>query len=313
MKSIAPKNTPNHLLQCVHLHGGRATTTDGTAFLITGAPEVTTCVNAAKLQQILAESPGATLTAAKDTLTIASDAGTFHLLGYQANDFPFAPSPSGEAVQIIGLRTALDRVVYAASREPSRYAINGVLFAAGNVVATDGHRLSVAEVPGLPDCDIVPLDHLGHITDDVMLTADEDHVFFDCGETRLILTRVSGTFPPWRDVIPKGGDTVTVAASDLAAACRRAAIMTTQETLAVVFDFTPGSVTVSARGAETGDAEIKIPVGGDVTLKIGANPKYLLQALHHLDGDVTLRLSSANKPIVIEQQGFTGVVMPVGV
>ncbi len=108
-------------------------------------------IPAGKLSEIVNNSPDDTLTldtTADSTVIKGSDAH-YKVFGYNADEYPPVSSFEGTpdfSLTAGALRTLLDRTRFAAAREMTRYAINGVLFEKKgkklSLVATDGHRLA---------------------------------------------------------------------------------------------------------------------------------------------------------------------------
>ena len=126
---------------------------------------------------------------------------------------------------------------------------------------------------------------------------------------------VEGTFPPYNDVIPKDSDKkVTLNRDRFFSAVRRAALLTNEESKGVRLAFAAGTLSISSRAPEMGEAKIDLPVeyGGEA-IEIGFNPTYLLDALKVADQEtVTFEMKTPNKPGLLKSgPGFLYVVMPV--
>ena len=140
------------------------------------------------------------------------------------------------------LDSLIARTLFAAARENSRYAINGVLMVRDGkkleMVATDGRRLaksavSIATSGDAAQC-IIPskaLSMLQKLTADenepVHIAITDNQAVFAFGDeptdSRAVLTTnlVEGTFPPYEDVIPRDLDIkVTFNRDTLASAVR---------------------------------------------------------------------------------------------
>ena len=306
-----------------------------------------------KLAQIVrAEDaePTLTLSAEGDTTHIRGEDAHFQLRGFPPSDFADIPALNVFAGDAAGytifrhtagkLSELVRRSLFAAARENSRYAINGVLLKRTGkkleMVATDGRRLALsrAALDGAGDdvsC-IVPSKALNLLQ---KLLADPDEpvsiavgasqiVFgFDAGETdvtpRAVVASnlVEGSFPPYEDVIPKDQDIKAVFARDvLASAVRRAALLTNEESRGVRMSFDPkGKLELSSRVPEMGEARVEAPMesfeGGEI--EIGFNPQFLTDALKVIeDPTVSIELKSSNKPGLLRSgSDFVYVVMPV--
>jgi DNA polymerase-3 subunit beta len=299
-------------------------------------------IPAGKLSEIVNNSPDDTLTLetnADTTLIKGSDAN-YKVFGYNPEEFPPVSGFDGEADFSLSagtLKMLLDRTRFAAAREMTRYAINGVLFEKKgkklSLVATDGHRLAqtkddtIAE-GGKDVYAVVPIKAINLI--ERLLTDPEQTVSLQFKENKLFVqigsetggvsatmstSLVEGTFPPYADVIPKDSDKkVTLNRDRFFSAVRRAALLTNEESKGVRLAFSNGPLSNSSRAPEMGEAKIDLPVeyGGEA-LEIGFNPTYLLDALKVADQEtVTFEMKTPNKPGLLRSgPGFLYVVMPV--
>ena len=110
----------------------------------------------------------------------------------------------------------LKAAALAASKEQTRYYLNGVAVQAGPrgsfLVATDGHRLLAfrQSADDTPPVDIIiPADVIAGIklnkhVDDATLTRESDtHWRIEYCGTAISFAPIDGTFPDWRRVVPK--------------------------------------------------------------------------------------------------------------
>jgi DNA polymerase-3 subunit beta len=299
-------------------------------------------IPAGKLSEIVNNSPDDTLTLETnaDTTVIKGSDAHYKVFGYNPEEFPPVSGFDGApdfSLTAASLKTLLDRTRFAAAREMTRYAINGVLFEKKgkklSLVATDGHRLAqtkddtIAE-GGKDVSAVVPIKAINLI--ERLLTDPEQTVSLQFKENKLFVqigsetggvtatmstSLVEGTFPPYGDVIPKDSDKkVTLNRDRFFSAVRRAALLTNEESKGVRLAFSNGTLSISSRAPEMGEAKIDLPVeyGGEA-LEIGFNPTYLLDALKVADQEtVTFEMKTPNKPGLLRSgPGFLYVVMPV--
>ncbi|MCA9286523.1 MAG: DNA polymerase III subunit beta [Phycisphaerales bacterium] len=350
--SVVSGRTPSPILHCVKLvaSDGRLSiaATDSEIAVRIGVAQVDVqddgdaLVPADKLVQIVRASEDATLTlhAQKQALHIKGADSHFKVLGFDPKEYPpikdFPESKADCIVNAAQFRRLVTRSLFATAVENSRYAINGVLFERSGrklrLVATDGRRLAVArgECDSAADGDtrcIIPtkaLNILNRLIDDpdasVKVSVDSHQVRFLIGDAddaaMLTSNLVEGSFPPFEDVIPKDQDKrVTIDASELTSAVRRAALLTNQESKGVRLAFGDHRLVLSSRAPEMGEAEIQVemPEYQGEPIEIGFNPSFIVDALKVIDGGpVMIELKAPNKPGVLKVgQDFTYVVMPV--
>lgn len=306
-------------------------------------------VPADKLAQIVRaeeNEPTLTIECEGDLTHIRGADAHFQLRGFAPGEFPAVPGfetlgkggasfslPAGRLIELVR------RTLFAAARENSRYAINGVLLKRDGkrleFVATDGRRLALCRDTLSEDGEtvscIVPSKALGMLLklvddpeEEVVVAVTDNRIVFGFGagdgDGRALLASnlVEGSFPPYEDVIPKGQDIKVGFDRDvLASAVRRAALLTNEESRGVRMMFSRGDrkLELSSRVPEMGEARISVDLtsmdGED--LEIGFNPGFLTDALKVIDEpQVMFELKAPNKPGLLRSgNDFVYVVMPV--
>ena len=223
---------------------------------------------------------------------------------------------------------------FAAARENTRYAINGVFWEQQGkklrLVATDGRRLAKAELDikgadkDIEQTAIVPLktmaviERILHDPDEmVTISFSSNQVVIRTALAEVSSNLMQGRFPKYADVIPTGCDKkVSLGTSTLLSAVKRVSLLTTEHSKGVELDFSAGSLRLASSAPEAGDAEIKMPLEYDgAEMKIGFNPQYLLEMLRVVETDeVVLELTDGSKPGLFRAgKDFLYVVMPVTV
>jgi DNA polymerase-3 subunit beta len=347
--NVVAARTPKPVLQCV-----RVTAADEKLTLAATDLEVAIRYSDSQVQ---IEQPGEALLPADkfrdivresvdDTLSISLEGDSAQIKGQDSRfkiytqavgEFPPVPDFEGSPdFEIAGgyLKHLIAQTLFAAARESTRYAFNGVLVVAKGkkiqFVSTDGRRLAQAqgEVSGsskLPKEGvkaIVPtkalnlLDKLAGDPEEVVgIQIRENQIIFHTGHGTLTSNLVEGQFPPYEDVIPKDTDKkMTAGTQDFASAIRRAALLTTEESKGVRLAFTKKGLKLTSRSPESGEAEVNFACkyeGSDV--EIGFNPNFLTDALRVVDTDeIALELTAPNRPGLLRGgPDFLYVIMPV--
>ena len=98
-------------------------------------------------------------------------------------------------------------------------------------------------------------------------------------------------------------------------ALRRANLMTTASSQAVVFELSGDRLVVSKESAELGSAREELPATyAGPPLTIAFNPEFWLDALKTLETDeLTIEIAGSDKPAVLRQPGFVYLVLPMKV
>ncbi len=285
-------------------------------------------------------------------LELRSGAAEFRIVGLPADDFPARPrfdKVPFVAIDARMLLTLIDLTSFAVSSDETRYNLNGVFFESGaavgggdpilRTVATDGHRLSMAERPlagelGLKKGVIVPRKGLAEMKKlllegtgegETRLAFVENSAVVERPHVKLTMRLIEGVFPDYRQVIPKGGEKrVQVGRDRLLDALRRVSLVSSDKAHAVKLELSSGLMRVMSQNPELGEAKEELPVEytGE-ELKIGFNARYLIDVLGALAAlepvavqDVVLELADDLSPGVIRPAGesataFTAVVMPM--
>jgi DNA polymerase-3 subunit beta len=291
-----------------------------------------------KLRDIVRESVDDTLAieVTAESASIRGQDSHFKIFTQNPKDFPPVPDFQGEADFTLAaghLKQLIGQTLFAAAKESTRYAFNGVLMVAKgkkiHLVSTDGRRLAQANGDLISDKlpkdgakAIVPakaLNLMDKLIDDpeeaVGFQVRENQIIFHTSSATLTSNLVEGQFPPYEDVIPKDTDKkMTAGTADFLSAVRRAALLTTEESKGVRLAFTKKGLKLTSRSPESGEAEVNFACkfeGSDV--EIGFNPTFLTDALRVVDSDeISLELTAANRPGLLRGgPNFLYVIMPV--
>ncbi len=360
--NVVPARSPKPILGCVKIStlnepGGNALRVMATDMEVTlestlGQVEVkepgSALLPAMKFLEIITNAPDDTLVLETngDQTTITGSDSVFKLLGFNSEEFPPITGFEGQpdfSLPAGTLKTMLDRTRFAAAKEMSRYAINGVLFERKGkklmLVATDGHRLAqtqdqVAATDAKEVSSVVPLKAisllerlLAHPEHVVHLQFRENKLYAHVVEqtadgkpatsvgTILSSVLVEGLFPPYQDVIPKDCDRkVTLKREEFFSAVKRSALLTNEESKGVKLSFSAKQLVVTSRAPETGDAKVTMNVSySGEPIDIGFNPHYLADALKVATVDeVVLEMKASTKPGILRLgPDFLYVIMPV--
>ena len=292
-----------------------------------------------------------------DTVQLASDRVRFSLAvqcgrdkaainGIDADDFPVIPTVSGEAFTAVVdpqvLREMIGQVEFAAAADDSRPVLAGVLTrfegSTLTLAAADGFRLAVrhAEMPNPVDSKfdvIVPARayrELARIIGDssepltLSITPNQSQLLVRVGDTEFLSRLIEGTFPDFRQIIPREfGTTVEVGRDAFVNAVRRSSYFARDNNDVVRItvkpgdgDLDPGTIEISATAAERGNSQsyVDSSVSGP-ELQIAFNARYLSDVLGVIrQGQVMLGMNGGNQAGVVRAAGadeYTHVIMPM--
>jgi len=297
-------------------------------------------VGAKKLQDILrALQPDVdtTLETKEHRLTVKTGKSRFALQTLAAADFPKIAEAKDQATTFSlpqkEFRRVLGLVQFAMAVQDIRYYLNGVLLSTDGdilrVVATDGHRLSMAsyklpEPVGkieaiLPRKTVLELIKLLDESDDpIMMEMHQNQVKFTFAGIEIVSKIVEGKFPDYTKVIPTGySNHVTMNRAEFLGALQRASILSNDKIRGVRLVFTKDALSIICSNNEQEEAEENLPIEyGKEAMDIAFNIAYLLDVLNHLTNEnVLVSLGEANmSSALITQPGseeFKYVVMPM--
>lgn len=271
---------------------------------------------------------------AGDRLTVKAGRSRFTLSTLRAADFPVVEEIAGKQTLKLkrhDLKTLLDKTQFSMAQQDVRYYLNGLLLETEGstlrAVATDGHRLALAEtaLEGryqreqliVPRKGVLELNRLLDDEGEVELTLGSNHIRVQLDGIRLTSKLIDGRFPDYSRVIPADpGNIVTADRSLLRQALQRAAILSNEKYRGVRLDLGENSVVIQANNPEQEEAEesLEVEYTGQ-TMEIGFNVTYLLDALAAVEAEqVRIGVTDANSSCLIVEPGSEStkfVVMPM--
>jgi len=298
-------------------------------------------LQARKLFEIVRNLPDAEINFAKednDWVKVVCASSEFRIIGQAKEHFPSTPKAdkAGVTIPAAVLHRLINRTVFAITQEESRYALNGALLSFGEgrlqMVATDGHRLALAavnldsETGGEAMKVIVPkkaLIELAKLTagaeEDLDLSRDENHLYFEIQNRHLTSRMLAGQFPNYDLVLPKNNDkSISLNADRITQSIKRAALMADERSHGIKIDLSNGKLSITSQSADVGEAKEMIPLDytGD-SISIGFNAQYVLDFLGVVGTDeVSFEFKDEQSPALLRPSGegesdYKYVVMPM--
>lgn len=270
-------------------------------------------------------------------LKLQSGRSRFTLSTLPASDFPTLASVDESfsvALEPGVLQGLISSTQFAMAHQDVRYYLNGLLLEVGakslKAVATDGHRLAMAEapIPGgageevrqliIPRKGVAEMLRLASQSGEaVTLSGSANQIRVLAGKQALTVKLVDGKFPDYERVIPRNGDKLILSNREQTkAALQRTSILSNEKFRGVRLNFSKGALKASTHNPEQEEAEedIEIEYQGE-PLEIGFNVSYLLDVLNVLGSEkVQISLSDPNSSCLIQAAGEERakyVVMPM--
>lgn len=268
-----------------------------------------------------------------NSIFIEAERCFFKLMGLPKEEFPKLPKlHEKESITLNQqlLKNMLNLTFFAASRDETRYILNGVLFVAKGksvrLVATDGRRLALIEkeleLPAEFKKEvIIPIKAVHELTRSlgdeglVKIAFSENQISFQFENTTIVSRLIEGQFPNYEQVIPKGSKgKIVIDREKFLWAAKRVSILTSPDSQSIKLDLFKDKLIFSKNSPDMGEAreEINIEHKGE-EFSVGFNPQYLIDVLKNLkDQDVSLELSGPESPGVIRaQQDYVYIVLPM--
>jgi len=347
--SIVPSRTPKPILKCLRLSSEKDTVKISATDLEIGINYTLAQVEVERQGQIVVPADKITsivresaddileLEASETTVNITGADSRFTIYGHDPAQYPAVPGGETQAdfeVSLGELQTGIELSVFAAAKESTRYALNGVLWeAAGKkltLVATDGRRLAKTTVnlstavknKLSKERIIVPAKAMSLLdrveaepSAKVAVTFVDNQIILVCGQVVISSNLIEGNFPKYEDIIPTDYDKKIMLSTDATlSAVRRAALLATEDSKGIRLALDKKSLVFSSRSPEAGDARIDMAVDyKGPAIEIGFNPQFLVDVLRVVKTDeVELELGASDRPGVIKSgSGFLYIVMPV--
>ena len=290
-----------------------------------------------EIAKALPDKVSVTVSLDGERLKVVAGRSRFTLSTLAATEFPVVESVSAQ--QTLTLPQAeLGRLIakthFSMAQQDVRYYLNGTLLETDGkllrTVATDGHRLAIAEAQLatggknvtaqqviVPRKGILELQRILGNEGDVEITIGSNHIRLQIGDIRFTSKLIDGKFPDYGRVIPASPSKAVVVERDsFRAALQRTAILSNEKYRGVRVSLAKNSLKLQAHNPEQEEAqdEVEIDYAGE-EMEIGFNVTYLLDALTAIDTEtVELGLTDSNSSCLIRSPGTTHsryVVMPM--
>ncbi|KAF0218398.1 MAG: DNA polymerase III subunit [Geobacteraceae bacterium] len=302
-------------------------------------------VSAKKIYEIIKELSDEEIvfsTRENDWVDIRCGKAYFNIVGLSPEEFPYFPKVNDDSFIRLNnaiLRDMIEKTSYAICHDETKYNLNGIFMKAveenGNkrlrMVATDGHRLCVAEKELsdkttkeldkgviLPKKGIFELKKMSEEEEgEILLGFMDNSAVIKKDNTVIVMRLVDGEFPDYTKVIPVNNDRIVkINREQFLRSLKRMAILSSEKFKGIKFDLNGGTMEISSSNPELGEAreELEVEYAGE-PLTSRFNARYLIDVLSVLDDtDIELRLKDEMSPAIMKPaavEGFLSVVMPM--
>ncbi|MDZ4775894.1 MAG: DNA polymerase III subunit beta [Alphaproteobacteria bacterium] len=245
-----------------------------------------------------------------------------------AQDFPLMPVDALATrfeIHPTDLKRLIDKTRFAISTEETRYYLNGIYLHTVaqegkpvlRGVATDGHRLALADTPapdgaqGMPGV-IVPrktITELRRLLDDasgsVEIAASDQKIRFQIGDAVLTSKLIDGSFPEYARVIPKNNTKILrVENAAFREAVDRVSTVSAERSRSVKMALDGDRLTLTVNNPDAGLAtEDVIAEYDSEPMEIGFNARYLLDVADQIEGDsAQFEFADSGSPTLVRDE-----------
>ena len=297
-----------------------------------------TTLPAKRLAGVVGKLTGGTIEMVVDDKNVTGmrcGSANFKLNGMPASEFPPVPSTEGSTKYNLDkavFANMLKKTHYAASKDDSRPALNGVLLnfkdSKLTCVATDGRRLALieheVEFPADHNRDVIlPKRAVGELIrilekqgeGNLGIYLKGNQAIFEFDSVVMYCKLVDGVYPNFRQVILSQCDhRITISREELLGALGRVSEVTTEKSNAMRLTFEDNKLSIVASSPDVGAAEDELAVkynGPKITAIF--NPEFMSDPLRHLTSDeIYMELNDAMSPGLIKSDiPFLYVLMPL--
>lgn len=269
-------------------------------------------------------------------IKIESSDSVFEISGMDGSDFPawsnFEDMEKAK-VKTEKLLKMIDKTVYAASNDESRFNLNGALFESIEdklrMIGSDGHRLALANEDlklSMDERKIVPkkgMQELKRILEslkekEIDLGFEPKNIVITTSNFLMSIRLIHGDYPDYQNVIPKDSDKVVkVNRNDFLRSLRRVGVLAMDQGRGITINFTANKAELKSFHPDLGEARDILAVeyeGADYTGIYNVN--YLIDALSVIETEtVKIELySDENGPLIAypepDDESFN-LVMPM--
>lgn len=295
-------------------------------------------IDAKFLSEIVRKLPDSEVTIETDsnyTATISCEKSVFTISGKDGEDFSYLPyieRNKSISLSQFTLKEIIRQTIFSIGDSESNKVMTGELFEINDnnlrVVSLDRYRVSIRNVKLAHNYDsfkvIVPGKTLNEISKILSGEADSEvniffapnHILFEFDDTIVVSRLIEGEFFKINQMLTKDHSTrIDINKKELLDCIDRATLLVKEgNKKPVIFDITDGSIKiniVSSFGKMNEDIDIN-KEGQDI--KIGFDPKFLMDALRVIDNEtISMYFMNAKAPCTIrdEEGNYIYLILPV--
>ncbi len=290
------------------------------------------------LQEIIRHLPESEVTITTDEnnmTTIVCEKSKFNIVGRPGDDFPALPEVEKNdplTVSQFTLKEIVRQTIFSISESETNKMMSGELFDIKNnelrVVSLDGHRISIRKVSlknGYRDIKVVvpgkTLNEVskiisGDIDKDIDIFFTDKHILFEFDETIVVSRLIEGEYFKVEQMLSNDYETkFVINKKDFIECIERSTLLVKEgDKKPIIVDITDESMELKI-SSTIGSLDEFIDIekqGKDI--KIGFNPKFLIDALRAIDEEsIDVYMVNSKAPCIIkdEAESYIYLILPV--
>ncbi len=341
-----PSKTTLPILECIHIDATtdvvKFTTNDMELGIKTNVKgeiieKGSTAINAKIFNDIVRKLPNNTITLTvddKSNANIKCGNSNFNIPCHTGDDFPDIPSISQDKSMTISqfvFKEAINKTIFSIAPNDNNKLMTGELIDIkdGNmrIVGLDGHRIAIRNIK--VECEenynvIVPGKTLievsriisSNLEDNMQIYFNSNNILFNFDDTIVVSRLIDGPYFSVNNfLISNYATKVKVNRKDLLDSIDRSSLLISEsDKKPIIIDINDGELSINV-ASTLGSSSEKLDItkeGND--LKIGFNPKFMLDVLKSIDEEeVTIDLINAKSPCFIkdDEESYIYLVLPV--
>ncbi|MCR2018725.1 DNA polymerase III subunit beta [Blautia pseudococcoides] len=297
-------------------------------------------LNAKIFSEIVRKLPDSKITIETDSnyqTNITCEKAKFNISAQSGKEFPELPDVGKKdfiTISEFDLKEVVRQTIFSVANNNSNKIMAGELFDVQKnilkVVSLDGHRISIRRiyladssiskkviVPGRTLLEISKIVS-GNTKSNVDIAFTENHITFSFQDTRVVSRLVEGSYFQIEQMLVDGYETKTrLKKRDLLDCIDRATLLVKEnDKRTIILNIQEGAMALEIKSQlGTWDEELGIEKEGK-DLKIGFNPRFLMDALRVIDDDeVSIYFVSEKTPCLIkdEEKRYTYLILPINI
>ncbi len=261
----------------------------------------------------------------ENNLEIIQKNTKFKLPTFSYNEYPTFPELDNKGkitLDSISLIKSLKKITPSIDINNPKYELNGALIdIKKNItkfVGTDTRRLAVIELENSSEIElnlIIPKKAIIEIQklflDKIDIYYDENSIIIKNEQFYIFSRLINGKYPDYQRIIPQTSKyNITIPKKMILDAMKVVNIISSE----IKIKFEQNLIILESLNGDTQEAKtsIETPINIDNSYEFALNSKYLFDFISQIDGDdFEIKLNEPNLPVVVKDNNFLTVIMPI--